>query len=292
MTGQFHQPVLLHESIEALKIRPGKIYLDLTVGSGGHTRKILKKGGKVYGLDVDPAAVLRAKKRLEKACPGAFFYLEVGNFAKVSAFAAFWGLRSAAGILMDLGLSSEQLADESRGFSFLSQSPLDMRADPTLAVTAADLLNVLTFKELTKLFNKLGQEPLGFSKKLSGVIVDWRKSQKLATTGQLVDLVSRVKRVQGRIHPATKTFQALRIAVNDELNSLKTALPQAVDLLAPGGRLVVISFHSLEDRLVKNFFKGRSDLKIITKKPVRPDPEEINANPRARSAKLRAGEKL
>ena len=169
---------------------------------------------------------------------------------------------------------------------------LDDPAYTLPAVTAADLLNVLTFKELTKLFNKLGQEPLGFSKKLSGVIVDWRKSQKLATTGQLVDLVSRVKRGQGRIHPATKTFQALRIAVNDELNSLKTALPQAVDLLAPGGRLVVISFHSLEDRLVKNFFKGRSDLKIITKKPVRPDPEEINANPRARSAKLRAGEKL
>jgi 16S rRNA (cytosine1402-N4)-methyltransferase len=281
-----HQPVLLQAAIGLLNIQPGEAYLDCTVGSAGHAVEIVKKGGKLYGLDVDPAAIQRAKKRLA----GSFYRLEQMNFAQLSAAAEKFRLTSVAGILMDLGLSSEQLADKTRGFSFQHQAPLDMRANPSLSVTAADLINGLTKGELNELFKKLGQEQHSLS--IADHIVRARRAKPINTTLELADIVCRaVPPKRGRLHPATKVFQALRIAVNDELNSLKTALPLAVDLLKENGRLVIISFHSLEDSIVKHFIKNQTNLKILTKKPIRPTAAEIAQNPRARSAKLRAAEK-
>lgn len=281
-----HQPVLLQTAIDLLNIQPGEAYLDCTVGSAGHAVEIVKKGGKLYGLDVDPAAIQRAKKRLA----GSFYRLQQMNFAQLSAAAEKFRLTSVAGILMDLGLSSEQLADKTRGFSFQHQAPLDMRADPSLSVTAADLINGLTKGELNELFKKLGQEQHSLS--IADHIVRARRAKPINTTLELADIVCQaVPPRRGRLHPATKVFQALRIAVNDELNSLKTALPLAVDLLKENGRLVIISFHSLEDSIVKHFIKNQTNLKILTKKPIRPTAAEIAQNPRARSAKLRAAEK-
>ncbi|MCX6816324.1 MAG: 16S rRNA (cytosine(1402)-N(4))-methyltransferase RsmH [Candidatus Beckwithbacteria bacterium] len=291
MTDNYlHQPVLLHEVIDSLQVKPGEAYLDATIGSAGHAVEIVKRGGRVFGLDVDPAALERARNRLH-SCPGADFKLTKRNFGQLEAAAKDWQISAFSGILFDLGLSSDQLADDQRGFSFLQDSPLDMRADPDLAVTAADLVNGLNKGELNELFQKLGEEPRALA--ISDEIVHSRARQPITTTAQLVKIVKEA--VGGRyqrINPATKVFQALRIAVNDELNNLKAALPQAVALLKPGGRLAVISFHSLEDRIVKNFMKDNQNLKILYKHPVKPGREEILANPRSRSAKLRVAIKL
>jgi len=285
-----HQPVLLQPTIDALKITPDEAYLDCTLGSAGHAVEILKKGGKLFGLDIDPAALKRAKARLEKI-PNVFFRLKKQNFSQLNQAVQSWGLTSVAGILLDLGLSSEQLADTARGFSFLTAAPLDMRADPDLKVTAADLVNGLTKKELNELFKKLGQEQ--YSLAIADGIVRARRQNRINSTLELVDIVNRaVGRRRGKIHPATKVFQALRMAVNDELNNLKTCLPQAVKLLKPKGRLVVITFHSLEDRIIKHFIKNNQKLENLTKKPIRPTETEIKNNPRARSAKLRIAEKI
>jgi len=284
-----HQPVLLQKTINALKITPGEAYLDCTLGSAGHAVEIIKKGGKLFGLDVDPAAIKRAKARLEKI-PNAYFRLKTLNFSQLKLAAQSWKLTSVAGILLDLGLSSEQLADTARGFSFMTAAPLDMRADPNLTVTAADLINGLTKKELNDLFKKLGQEQ--YSLAIANGIVRTRREKRISSTLELAQLVARVKPRRGKLHPATKVFQALRIVVNDELNNLKAVLPQAVDLLKPGGRLVVISFHSLEDRIIKHFIKNNQSLTNLTKKPIQPTQSEIANNPRARSAKLRIAQKI
>ena len=284
-----HQPVLLQKTINALKITPGEAYLDCTLGSAGHAVEIIKKGGKLFGLDVDPAAIKRAKARLEKI-PNAYFRLKTLNFSQLKLAAQSWKLTSVAGILLDLGLSSEQLADTARGFSFMTAAPLDMRADPNLTVTAADLINGLTKKELNDLFKKLGQEQ--YSLAIANGIVRTRREKRISSTLELAQLVARVKPRRGKLHPATKVFQALRIAVNDERNNLKAVLPQAVDLLKPGGRLVVISFHSLEDRIIKHFIKNNQNLTNLTKKPIQPTQSEIANNPRARSAKLRIAQKI
>jgi 16S rRNA (cytosine1402-N4)-methyltransferase len=284
-----HQPVLLQKTINALKITPGEAYLDCTLGSAGHAVEIIKKGGKLFGLDVDPAAIKRAKARLEKI-PNAYFRLKTLNFSQLKLAAQSWKLTSVAGILLDLGLSSEQLADTARGFSFMTAAPLDMRADPNLTVTAADLINGLTKKELNDLFKKLGQEQ--YSLAIANGIVRTRREKRISSTLELAQLVARVKPRRGKLHPATKVFQALRIAVNDERNNLKAVLPQAVDLLKPGGRLAVISFHSLEDRIIKHFIKNNQNLTNLTKKPIQPTQSEIANNPRARSAKLRIAQKI
>jgi len=290
MTGQsLHQPVLLQSIIDSLKITPNEAYLDCTVGSAGHAVEILKKGGKLFGLDVDPAALKRAKVRLEKI-PNAFFRLKKHNFSQLKTAADHWGLTSVAGILLDLGLSTEQLADTARGFTFKTAAPLDMRADPDLKVTASDLVNGLTKGELNDLFKKYGQEQ--YSLAIADGIARARRHQEIHSTLELAQLVARYKPKRGRIHPATKVFQALRMAVNDELNNLKACLPQAVKLLKPEGRLCVISFHSLEDKIIKNYFKTNQHLKIITKKPIIPTQEEITKNPKSRSAKLRVAEKI
>ena len=265
-----HKSVLLPEVIDSLKVRLGKVYLDCTLGSGGHSREIVEKGGRVYGLDVDPEAL----KRVESMN----LITKQANFKDLKAVAYEWGLTEVGGILLDLGLSTEQIETDGRGFSWQTDGPLDMRADPSLKVTAADLINGLGEGELVKLFKTYGEEPQ--AKSLAKAIV---KARPFKTTGELVQAIEAIKYPVRRHHPATLVFQALRIAVNDELNNLKAVLPQAVELLEPGGRLAVLSFHSLEDRIVKNFMRDESNLKIVLKKPV------ISDRPHA---VLRVGEKL
>ncbi len=293
----FHQPVLLKEVIEFLNIKPGEVYIDATVGGGGHTAAILKKGGRVFGLDRDPEAVSFANQRLKSVCPNADYQIVQGNFVDLEKIMVSHQVQRPAGILFDLGVSSHQLDKKERGFSFSAEAPLDMRMEPSLAVKAADLINGLHQGELEKLFSRLGEELLAVP--IAKVIVRARKRAAIKTTKQLAAIVSRVYqrryRSKSRIHPATKVFLALRIAVNDELNNLKEGLVQAMRVLKKKGRLVVISFHGLEDKIVKDFFKkgGQSEWwEILTKKPVVPQEEEIKDNPRSRSAKLRAVEKI
>ena len=297
--GRFHKPALLKEVIEYLNIKPGEKYIDATVGGGGHTEAILKRGGKVLGIDCDPEAIKAARRYLSQACPvpkfrdvGVSWCLVRENFAHLKEVAEEKGFAQVAGIFFDLGVSSYQLETPERGFSFEAETFLDMRMDPSLKVTAADLINGLNKGELDELFSKLAQEK--YSRRLAGAICRARRIAPIRTCRQLTEIVVKVKpRKKGGRHPATNCFLALRIAVNDELNNLKRALPQALALLKIKGRLVIISFHSGEDRIVKNFLKKNKDrLKILTKKPVRPTEREIKANPRSRSAKLRAGEKI
>ncbi len=285
-----HKPVLLKETINLLKIESNQKYLDCTLGALGHALEIAKKGGKLFGIDQDPEAIKRAKTRLENTCLKAEFKLLHCNFSNLLEAAKKFQVQSFSGILFDLGLSSEQIADPGRGFSFKISAPLDMRASKELSVTAADLVNGLHKGELSELFSKFGQEQYHLA--IANHIVRARRSKPITTSLELADLVAKVKKTRGKIHPATKVFQALRIVVNDELNNLKTALPQAVKLLKPKGRLVIISFHSLEDKIVKNFFKQNKHLKILTDKPITPSEEELKNNPRARSAKLRAATKI
>jgi len=293
----FHQPVLLKEAIKFLAIEPGELYIDATVGGAGHTIAILKKGGRVFGLDRDPEAVRYSRERLKKACLSASWQIIKGNFADLKEIIKEYQIQSPAGILLDLGVSSHQLDVKSRGFSFLEDAPLDMRMDPELKVTAADLINGLHKGELNELFSRLGEEELALP--IAQAIILERKRGSIKTTKRLADIISQVYRRKyknrSRIHPATKVFLSLRIAVNDELNNLKKGLRAAVKILKTNGRLVVISFHGLEDKIVKNFFKKGEEegwLEVLTKKPVTPAREEVKNNRRARSAKLRGGEKI
>ncbi|PJE69830.1 16S rRNA (cytosine(1402)-N(4))-methyltransferase [Candidatus Shapirobacteria bacterium CG10_big_fil_rev_8_21_14_0_10_48_15] len=287
----FHTPVLLHETIKSLNVNPGERYVDATVGGGGHSLAILEKQGIILAIDCDPEALKAAKRRLSSACPSSW-QLASGNFAHLQEMAQQRHFTPVAGVLFDLGVSSHQLEATGRGFSFNQDGPLDMRMDPSLSVTAADLVNGLTQKELIKLFTKYGQE--SWAAQISRLLVQLRSRLPIKTTRQLAAMVSRIKGWQGGIHPATQVFQALRMAVNDELNNLRLGLAGAVDILKPGGRLVVISFHSGEDRIVKNFFRRQAvngQVAQLTKKPVRPTPSEVARNPRSRSAKLRSIEK-
>lgn len=261
----YHIPVLLNEVVKGLEVKPGGKYIDCTYGGGGHFRAIQKAGGIVLGIDQD----LEAHASVQ------------GNFAHLKEIAIKNGFDQVDGILMDLGVSSHQLETDYRGFSFNREAKLDMRMDPVnQTVTAADLINAGSEKELANLFFKYGEE------RFAKVIAREIKKTKIETTNQLAEAILRVrhKGKSDRTHPATRVFQALRIAVNDELDSLEKALPQALELLKPGGKLAVISFHSLEDRIVKNFMK-KSEL-------IRPTKEEINENPRARSGKLRIIKKI
>lgn len=294
----FHQPVLLTEIIDYLNIKKSGKYIDATVGGGSHSAAICKLGGHILGIDLDPEAIEAARRHLLQACPfpdqksgnDAPWRLAEGNFADIGRLARSNGFSRVNGVLFDLGVSSHQLTSPSRGFSFRARGPLDMRMSPKLGVTAADLLNALSQKELYELFFKLGEDP--YSRRLASLVVRARRVKPFSQTSDLTDLLP-VRRT-ARLHPATRIFQALRIAVNDELNNLRQALPAAADLLIPGGRLAVISFHSGEDRIVKNYFvsgEAAGKLKIITDKPVRPSAAEISRNPRSRSAKLRVAEK-
>ncbi len=302
-----HVPVLLCEVVSGLQVRPGGRYIDATVGGGGHAAEILEASapdGMLLGLDRDPAALKTARARL--ASFGERATLVHSSFARLEQVARERGLAPVDGILFDLGLSSLQLANPDRGFSFMSEGPLDMRFDTTSGSTAAELINTLSAEELADIIYRYGEERQ--SRRIARAIVDARPVE---TTEELVDVIKRaVGRRRGRLHPATLTFQALRIAVNDELDALESALPQAVELLAPGGRLGVISFHSLEDRIVKHFMRResrdcicsrkmpictcdhRATLRVITHDIIRPTEDEIEANPRSRSARLRIAERL
>ena len=271
--------------------------IDGTVGAGGHAEGILERSapsGQLLGLDRDSVALPLALQRLERF--GSRLQLRHGSFRDLSAHAAAVGWQAVDGVLLDLGLSSMQLADPRRGFSFQAEGRLDMRFDPGEELEAAELVNRLPEPELADLIARYGEDPR--ARRIASAIV---RARPLQTTTQLAEVVARAVRSRGRrTHPATRTFQALRIAVNEELTALEEALPQAVELLKPGGRLVVIAFHSLEDRLVKRFCREASlsteerpaRLRRITRKPVRAEPEEVERNPRARSARLRAAEKI
>lgn len=309
----FHTPVLLNEIVEYLNIKKGKKYIDATIGGGGHTAAILHRGGIVLGIDIDADAIGYTKKHFAaelkiKSLPaqaGENLKIVQGNFKDIDVIAREHGFDKVDGILFDLGMSSWQIEKSGRGFSFQKDELLDMRADPNLKVTAADLINGLTTKELYELFTKFGEEK--FSRRIAECVTKRRRVAPIKTTKQLADIVSEVyanvrgyQRGRTRIHPATRVFQALRIAVNDELRNLRDALPKTINLLVPDGRLVVISFHSLEDRIVKDFMRmyanedesGVNKLRILTNKPVRPTAEEIEKNPRARAAKMRTAVKL
>ena len=287
----YHDSVLLKEVVDALSGDRDAWILDATLGDGGHTIAILRAGMKVLGIDQDPQALLRVQQRLsDLKVRDSCFRLEKRNFNDLS------GLPSFKGVLFDLGVSSLQLLDPTRGFSLIRNGPLDMRMDQQLAVSAFELVNGLNRGELNELFSKLGEEEL--ARPISAALVLAREIESIKTTKQLADIVERVYRrvgkVRGRIHPATKVFQALRIAVNDELNSLKASLPQALEHLEKGGKIVVLSFHSLEDRIIKETFNNWQDSglgTIKTKKPLTPTEEEVERNPYSRSAKMRVFEK-
>lgn len=300
-----HKPVLLNEVLDFLQVRdselagpdksrgvqvkPGRRYIDATVGEGGHALAIVEAGGEVLGIEQDPEILKRAKKRLKDKVT-----LVLGNFREIGRITSESNFTDVDGVLMDLGISSWHLEESGRGFTFQKDEPLDMRTDPNLPVTAADLLNGLTKNELKKLFQKVGEEER--AGQLASSVVSARALKPFKTTGDLITVVEGIKGKKGkrRIDPATKVFQALRIAVNDEIENLRSALPRAFEVLGAGGRLVVISFHSLEDREVKKFFSKmeKENLgKVLTEKPINPTPEEVVENPRSRSAKLRSIEK-
>jgi 16S rRNA (cytosine1402-N4)-methyltransferase len=287
-----HVPVLVRESIDFLNVRPEGIYIDATIGAGGHAQEILKRlgSGRLLGLDRDPHALEVARDRL--AGFGEKLIMQHGNFAQIDAWHAASGLPLVEGVVADLGLSSMQLDDASRGFSFNLPGPLDMRMDPNSEITAADLVNHSPERDLAEIFFKLGEER--HSRRIARAIV---KARPYRLTTELAQVVTRAIPSRAglhQIHPATRSFMALRLAVNAELENLEQFLDRVLLVLRPGGRVVILSFHSLEDRRVKQAFRrwqGEGRAKILTRKAVRPEQEEVRLNPRARSAKLRAAEK-
>ncbi len=289
----YHIPVLLKEALYYLDVRPGKKYIDGTLGGGGHTHAILEEGGSVLGIDQDQDAIDYVWASERKAESEKRLVIKKGNFSKLEEIASGAGFEKVSGILLDLGVSSYQLNTPERGFSFNQAGPLDMRMDRNLSVKALDLVSAASIEELSHLLWRLGEESQ--ARKIAKKIVEERKKNPIRTTEQLADIVVQVRhKTKGcRNHPATRTFQALRLAVNNELENLEAVLPAAKDLLEIGGRLVIISFHSLEDRIVKNYFKENSiSLKILTDKPVGPSAYEVAENPRARSGKMRVALKI
>ncbi|HXG26458.1 MAG TPA: 16S rRNA (cytosine(1402)-N(4))-methyltransferase RsmH [Candidatus Binatia bacterium] len=309
-----HVPVMPDEVLEAMAPRPGTSHVDATLGGGGHAERILEASdpdGRLLGLDADGAAIARVRSRLEPRF-GDRLRLRQANFRDLATVAPEEGFDAIDGALFDLGLSSLQLADEERGFGFRAGGPLDMRFDTSRGLPAAELLATLDQSELAALFRRYGEEP--FAGRIARAIVEARKTAPVRNAEDLAAQVARVApgRAPGRrrVHPATRVFQALRIAVNEELDALEEGLAAAVDLLRPGGRLVVLSYHSLEDRIVKRFLQaerrgctcppaapvcvcGRAPrLRLLAPKGLVPSPAEISANPRARSARLRAAERL
>jgi 16S rRNA (cytosine1402-N4)-methyltransferase len=287
---QYHKSVLLEPAIEGLNIKTDGKYLDATLGGGGHSREILNQGGQVLALDLDPDAIDHVKQTLVSP----HLNIVQANYRDFDQICTANNFLPLDGIIFDLGISSHQVDEPSRGFSFNTDYPLDMRFDRTTGISAAQFLEAKNEAELEHIFRTYGGET--YSRKIAAAIVNARNQQPITGTGQLADLITRIYPLKrGKIHPATKVFQALRIAVNDELNNLKIALPKAVRSLKPGGRVVIISFHEGEDRIVKQFIKQQqfiNQIKSITKKPITPSADEIEQNPRSRSAKLRIAEKL
>jgi 16S rRNA (cytosine1402-N4)-methyltransferase len=305
-----HVPVLLEEVLEGLRVRQGGVYLDGTLGAGGHAAEILARcpSAMVLGLDLDPAALKVASAKLSVF--GDRVRLIHGDFRDLAEILQSNGIREVDGIVLDLGVSSMQLDLPARGFSFMSNGPLDMRMDQTSGYTASQIVNNWEQKALARLLARYGEEKR--ARHIAAAIVRERDGEPIVTTEQLARIVADVPgmgRVR-KIHPATRTFQALRIEVNGELEALKRAIPEGITHLAEGGRMAVISFHSLEDRIVKKGFRDQEnpcrcprDLhecrcgrvatgRVITRKPILPSEGEINANPRSRSAKLRIFERI
>lgn len=278
-----HIPVLQKEAIKYLDPKPNENFIDATIGGGGHTAEILQKiapRGKVLGIDWTQESISEIKKSPN-------LILVCDNYANLTEIIKQNKIGKINGILLDLGYSSWHLEESQRGFSFQKKEPLDMRYSAQNQLTAEKIVNYWSKFEIERILKEYGEEK--FADKIAASIVEERKRRPIQNTLQLVDIIQKSVRGRQRIHPATQTFQALRIAVNDELNNIEKVLPQALDVLEPGGRLVIISFHSLEDRIVKNFFKNNIlKVNLLTKKPVTPDRQEINFNNRSRSAKLRA----
>lgn len=307
-----HRPVLLEEALAALSCQSGRTFVDATVGAGGHAGEILRRSapdGRLIGADRDPRALAHAEETLT-AFRGRFELLHA-NFRDLPRLLRDRGELPVDGVLLDLGISSDQLADAARGFSFQHPGPLDMRMDPRTTRTAADLANGLDEGSLARLLRDLGEEPR--ATRIARAIVSARTTAPITTTDRLARIIEEAaprRRDAAAIHPATRTFQALRMVVNDELGALDEALDGFLDCLMPGGRLVVIAFHSLEDRMVKRRFRdwagtctcpqglplcgcgARARVRILTRRAVKPRSAEIAVNPRARSARMRAAERL
>jgi 16S rRNA (cytosine1402-N4)-methyltransferase len=303
----YHRPVLAQEVVELLAPRPGSLVVDATCGGGGHTEAILKTGADVLALDQDPDAIEFSREQLSHV--GSRVTLRQANFRNADKVLDELGIAKIGGAIVDLGVSSRQLENAERGFSMMRNGPLDMRMDPWhQTTTAADIVNNYSDEQLTQLFRDLGEEPA--ARRIASVIVKTRKETPFRETLMLARAIEKVVGRHGRRHPATQVFQALRMEVNDELGALQDGLRVLISRLEPAARIAVISFHSLEDRIVKNVFRDRSrewldkpewpepkrnpdyDLNLITSKPVEPGEEELRANPRSRSAKLRVAEKL
>jgi 16S rRNA (cytosine1402-N4)-methyltransferase len=301
-----HTPVLVTEVLKALDVQPGGRYVDCTLGGGGHAAAILENsspGGQLLGIDADPNAIEAARKRFKDSPDSILIVNE--NFINLQSICIKYDFFPVHGIFLDLGLSSLQLNKNGRGFSFQHDAPLDMRLNPGQRITAADIVNTTPEARLAHLIKTYGEERNGF--RIARQII---KERPIKTTRQLAELIEKAVGRRGKLHPATKTFQALRIAVNHELEHLETALRQAIDLLGYEGKLVVISYHSLEDRIVKQFMQKESKgcicppgtpictcghtprLKLINKKVTTPTAEEMENNPRSRSARLRAAERI
>lgn len=309
-----HKPVMLDECIEYLNIRANGVYVDATLGGGGHSSEILKRlgpDGLLIGIDQDQDAIRAAGQRLDKVQTQGRYVLCHTNFENIREVIRMRKLKAVDGVLMDLGVSSHQLDEGERGFSYQQDAPLDMRMNESQKVDAAWVVNNLSREELTRIIREYGEEK--WASRIAEFIVKHREVQKISTTGQLVDIIKAAIPAAARRegpHPAKRTFQAIRIAVNRELEVLEKTLREMVDFLNPGGRLAVITFHSLEDRIVKQIFKEKAqgcicpadfpqcvcgrkpEIRILTRKPVTPSERELNENPRARSAKLRVAEKL
>lgn len=307
-----HTTVLLHETVEGLNIKPDGIYVDCTMGGAGHSSLILSKlspKGKLFAFDQDEVAIANAKEKLAQY--GDQITMIKSNFLHLKEELAAQGIEKVDGILYDLGVSSPQLDTPERGFSYHHDAPLDMRMDQDAALSAYDVVNSWSFGDLLRIFHKYGEEK--FSKQIARKIEAARENKPIETTGELVEIIKDAIPAPARRkggHPAKRIFQAIRIAVNDELGVFEKSLQQAIDILAPGGRISVITFHSLEDRICKVTFKKASEtpdlphglpvipdeykpiLKLITRKPIIPSDAELEENNRARSAKLRIAEKL
>lgn len=309
--GSEHIPVMKGEVLDLLRCKPGGVYVDATIGLGGHAQGILERilpGGLLIGIDRDSESLEKTRESLKPF--SAACRLLHDNFKNLPLILNNLGAGPADGMLLDLGVSSYQLLSPERGFSFQSDAPLDMRMDRTRRVTASDLINSMPEQELADIIYRYGEERL--SRRIAAAIVRERSKASITRCTQLTDIINRIFKGRNRqgIHPATRTFQALRIAVNEELEGLEKFFPEAVDYLKSGGRIVVISFHSLEDRIVKRAFRRLSGqcvceappdlcvcprearVRLLTPRPVTPGPEELAMNPRARSARLRALERI
>ncbi|MFA5155437.1 MAG: 16S rRNA (cytosine(1402)-N(4))-methyltransferase RsmH [Patescibacteria group bacterium] len=291
-----HIPVMRREVLSYLQPRPGQKFIDCTLGGAGYTLALAEQvgqTGQVIGIDLDPAAIEHARAELQEKNLSNVVLVQ-DNFKNLKEIVASQGLADSRfdGIVFDLGLSSAQLADTSRGFSFQGERPLEMTFGPANRQSTAAIVSQYPLPELTRIFREYGEERWAYQ--IAKAIVNARREQTIRTTAELVKIIESVVpfRFRTRLHPATRIFQALRMETNAELDALAAALPQAVELLKPQGRLTIISFHSGEDRIVKRFFKSTSGLQILTKRPDIPTDQETAANPRARSAKLRAAAKI